>query len=270
MVRSTNIIDLALGMMAAVENLLRKVKTYFYRIMLLGYSCSKCVGQLTMVSDGKCRCDSCGYEFDPTIEFQRCSGCGGKVELIVRRYQCRKCGADVNSRFLFDGLVFDPEYFQAKMAESRQRKKEQRESVCQMLAESRSDSLMLEAGDLGAVPGLVDALNGLTRDIDESIQVELKTLFDIDKYQAHVNMYLSSEPTNLREIPPLINNSRLDLIWRFVAIIFLAHDGFAEIQQENQTIWVTKHETDGEGQGIFGKLEEVDGIEGSLGRVEAG
>jgi hypothetical protein len=38
---------------------------------------------------------------------------------------------------LFDGLVFDTDYFRQKMVESRQRKREQRERVRQMLAEIR-------------------------------------------------------------------------------------------------------------------------------------
>ena len=37
---------------------------------------------------------------------------------MVRRYQCGQCGAEIRSRFLFDGLVFDAEYFRQKMAES--------------------------------------------------------------------------------------------------------------------------------------------------------
>jgi len=268
MVKQINIIELALGMMAAVEDLLRKVRIYFYSIMLLGYSCPKCEGQLTMAAEGRCRCDSCSYELDPTIQFQRCSGCGGKVELKVRRYQCRKCGADVNSRFLFDGLVFSREYFQEKMAESRQRKKEQQEQVRQMLAESRSDSLMLEAGDLGSVPGLIEALNGLTQGIDENVLVELKSKFDLQRYQDHIGQYISDEPVNLREIPAIIENSRLDLIWRFVAVIFLEHQCMVDIQQQEQNIWVSKY-ADRQRQDIFGEIEENNGLEESMGRIEA-
>ena len=261
MVKQINIIELASGMMTAVENLLRKVKMYFYSIMLLGHSCPKCEGQLTMAAEGRCCCDNCGYEFDPTIQFQRCSGCGGKVVLRIRRYQCRKCGADVNSRFLFDGLVFDPEYFQAKMAESRQRKNEQRERVRQMLAECRSNPLMLEAGDLGSVPGLVEALNGLTQGIDENVLVELKSKFDLQQYQDHICQYISEEPVNLRDIPAIIENSRLDLIWRFVAVIFLEHQHMVDIRQQGQIIWVSKH-ADRQGQDIFGETEEINGLEG--------
>ena len=55
-----------------------------------------------------------GTGFDPTIAFQRCTACDGRIGLQIRRYRCRKCGSEVVSRFLFDGLVFNAEYFRAE------------------------------------------------------------------------------------------------------------------------------------------------------------
>jgi predicted RNA-binding Zn-ribbon protein involved in translation (DUF1610 family) len=72
-----------------------------------------------MVSKGKRRCVSCGRQLDPTRAFQRCPVCDGVPVLRVRRYECRDYGGDIESRFLFDGLAFDAEYFRAKMAESQ-------------------------------------------------------------------------------------------------------------------------------------------------------
>ena len=241
--RSMNIIALAFDMAKAVEVLIEKAKRYFYSVMLIGYRCPECNGRLEMIGEGQCRCNSCNHDFDPTIEFQRCSSCGGLIKLIVRRYQCRTCEANINSRFLFDGLVFDRDYFRTKMLESRQRKSTLRESVRQMLAEGRSDPLALEAGDLNSVPGLVEALNSLTSGLEESILVEWKEKFDMNRYQDHVREYIGTEPVNLREIPPLIENLRLDLIWRFIAIIFLAQTGGIEVQQEKEEILVAKVET---------------------------
>jgi len=136
--RAMNIRQLAYEMAEAVEAFLQKARRFFYSVMLIGHRCPKCSGSLVMVSEGKCRCVSCGKEFDPTVAFQRCSECGGVPVLRVRRYQCRDCGSDIISKFLFDGHVFDPGYFRQRMAESRQRKQKQRERVRQMLAESRS------------------------------------------------------------------------------------------------------------------------------------
>ena len=147
---------MAFRMMVAVEHLVQKVMRYFYCIMLLGNFCPHCKGQLTMVSESTCRCGGCGYTFDPTVQFQRCSACGGQLRLKIRRYQCKKCGADVQSRFLFDNLIFDRDYYQQKMVESRKRKEQKREEIRKMLAESRSDPLLLETSDLHSVPGLIE------------------------------------------------------------------------------------------------------------------
>ena len=235
-----NIIGLAFGLKAAVEELQQKAKQFFYSVMLLGRACPKCKGILTMVSEGRCHCDRCGYKFDPTIQFQQCLDCGGKVTLQVRRYHCQQCNRDITSRFLFDGLVFNREYFATRMAESRRCRKERHERVQTLLAESRSNPLRLGEIDLGSSPGLIDALKHLTGDLEEPRQLESKVLFDLNRYQAHIATYLNSEPLNLRDIPSIIDNSRLDLIWRFVALIFLAHYGQVDIQQENGQIRVAK------------------------------
>ena len=83
--------------------------------------------------------------------------------------------------------------------------------------------------------------------------------------QAHIQDF----PVNLSEIPPLSENLRKDLIWRFIAVIFLAHAGIVDVVQNRQDILVIKHETNRERQDVPGELEEADGIEGSVGGVEA-
>jgi hypothetical protein len=54
------------------------------------------------------------------------------------------------------------------------------------------------------------------------------------------------------DIPPLEENARLDRIWRFIAIIFMAHFGQISLLQEGQVITVRRNETDREGQEIPG------------------
>jgi hypothetical protein len=265
-----NIVTLAFDMAKAVEIFVRKARRFFYSVMLLGYRCPICRGLLVMVAEGVCRCNKCGYELDPTFEFQRCSACGGTPILRVRRYQCKDCGGEITSKFLFDGLVFNAEYFRQKVTESRQRKKEQRERVKQMLAESRSTAISLDTADLDSVPGLVEALNNLTVGIETDFEIESRDEFNLKRYQDHIWAHIRDFPVSLDEIPPLSgDNTRKDLICRFIALIFMAHAGVVNIWQDGPDIMVIRNETNREGQGVFGESEEPDGIEGSVGRVEA-
>jgi hypothetical protein len=264
-----DIISLAFDMTAAVQKFVEKARRFYYWVMLLGYRCPKCNGSLIMVAEGKCRCNHCGDESDPTVTFQRCPVCGGTPVLRVRRYQCRNCGGDIASMFLFDGTAFDADYFRQKMAESRHRKKKQHERVRQMLAESRSSDLPLPPFDLNAVPGLVDALNGLTAGLAADFAVAPRDQFDLNRYERHIQGHIQHFPVSLSEIPPLSENARKDLIWRFIAVIFLAHTAIIDIWQDGQDIMVIKHEADTEGCGVPGEFEQADRFERSTGGIEA-
>jgi len=236
-----NIIQLAFNMTDTVGLLVQKAKKFFYNVMLFGYRCPKCNGSLAMIAEGVCKCNSCELEFDPTVEFQQCSNCGGKPVLKVRRYCCKDCGSDIRSKFLFNGLVFDRQYFKTRMAKSRQRKKEQRERVRQMPAESRSSKLPMEAVDFNTVPSLVDALNSLTSGLDADFEITSHEEFDMKRYESHIEAHIQDFAINLLDIPPLSENARKDLIWRFIAAIFLAHTGIVDIWQEDSNIMVIKH-----------------------------
>ena len=56
---------------------------------------------------------------------------------------------------------------------------------------------------------------------------------------------VSSNGSNEGQLPR--ENTRKDLIWRFIAVIFLAHIGVVDIWQEGQDIMVVKHEVNGKG-----------------------
>lgn len=236
-----SIIDLAFKMADAAERFVEHARRFFYAVILSDYSCIKCGGSLEMIKEGRCRCGSCRYECDPTVAFQQCSICGGRAALQIRRYHCKNCGIEIHSHFIFDTLPFEAEYFRLKMIESRRRKKEQLENVRQMLAQSRSLPVSHEASDLNSVPGLVEALNWLTNGVDEAMLLELKNRFDLQKYEDHVLQFLGDEPMNLRDIPPIIDDLKRDLIWRFVAVIFLEHFRQVTVVQEQSTIWVAKY-----------------------------
>jgi hypothetical protein len=265
-----NIIRLAFRLLARVTAFSQQARRFYYAVMLAGRACSECgSSRLEMLGEGECRCRACRHEFDPTLAFDRCSSCGGKLVLRVRHYQCGACGIQVASRFLFDGLVFDAEYFRRRMAESRRRRKDLRDRVREMLAASRSQTLLPEACDLGAVPGLAEALDSMVAASSRALRWVPGEAFDLGRYQSHVLDHIGPFALSMEEIPPLTESARKDRIWRFIAIIFMAHAGLIRVWQEGQSIMVMQHETDGEGQDISGALETVDGLEGPLGRVEA-
>ena len=263
-----DIIKQAFCLIEAVTGFAGRARKLYYAVVLLGHSCPKCDGKLVMLGEGLCRCGSCKAKFDPTVVFQRCNVCGGRAVLRLRRYRCQECGNDISSRFLFDGLVFNKEYFRQKMAESRQQRKQQRERVRKMLAESRSLNLQLPVADLSAVPGLEQALNGLTADLTELVPWAPQEGFDLKRYQSHIQAHIQDFPISLEEMPPL-ENTRKDRIWRFIAVIFMAHAGIINIWQDGHNIMVIKRETDRKGQDVFGEIEETDGLARPIGRAQA-
>jgi hypothetical protein len=139
-------------------------------------------------------------------------------------------------------MVFDQEYFRQRMAESRQRKQERRLQCRRKVVEERSGQVDVPSADIQSVPGLVDALNQLSSGIDLAPLLPLCKGFDLNRYQAHILAHIEDDEERFDTIPPLDPDRRLDRIWRFIAIIFLAHAGQVEIQQEGQTITVRRHE----------------------------
>jgi hypothetical protein len=170
---------------------------------------------------------------------------------------------------VFDGLVFDAGYFRRKMAEHRERKREQTERVRQMLAESRSGAIQPLPVDLSAIPGLAVALNSLVSEHEVPFAWQRRSNFDLARYESHVQAHIGPMALTLDEIPPLGKDRRLDRIWRFIAIVFLAHAGVLHVWQDGPDVMVIQREADRKGQDVPGDFEEADGIEGSMGGVEA-
>jgi ssDNA-binding Zn-finger/Zn-ribbon topoisomerase 1 len=204
-----------------------------------------------MIGESRSRCTGCGSCLDPTVAFQRCPECGGQLRLRIRRYRCVRCGADVHSRFVFDGRVFDAAYYRKAMAESRRRRHEQRALAASTVRDNRSESLQPPVLDLASIPGLLVALDGLAGSARAEMLAPLCDDFDLKRYERHVQAHIGPIAVCFEEIPVLGENARKDRIWRFVAIIFLAHAGLIEVHQEEGTIWVSKH-VDRERQGIHG------------------
>jgi hypothetical protein len=231
---------LAMQLTEAVSALVGRVRELYYAVILLGHACPACDGPLVMIAESRCRCEACGLSFDPTVAYQRCSDCAGPVRLRIRRYQCRRCGADVRSRFVFDGHVFDAAYFRDRMAESRERKRKAQELYRARAIADRSAALEPPPLDLDSVPGLLKALNQLTSLPDLVEQFREKKGFDLDRYQRHIEAHIGPIEVCFEDLPPLSESPRLDRICRFVAIIFMEHAGVIVLEQEGHTIWLRR------------------------------
>jgi len=144
---------------------------------------------------------------------------------------------------VFEGLVFDAAYFRQKMTESRQRSRERRERVRQMLAESRSGALNTGAADLGSIPGLVTALNSLSAGEAMALDLATQPAFNLQRYEGHLRAHIGPEALCFDDIPRLDEDRRRDRIWRFVALIFMTQAGAIDMWQEGRDIMVVQHET---------------------------
>ena len=247
----------------AIERLINRARTFFYEVVLSGHTCPDCDAGLIMLREGRCCCEGCGKAMDPTIQFQTCPACSGRLFLRLRRYACRRCGRDVPSRYLFDGKVFNAEYFRRKMAESRDRRRQRRRQDGERQRTRVSHAATVEPGriDLQRSPGLIDLLNQLVGQApDQAANSALARLaeeqFDLQRYQRHVLRVMqalaSDDEIAFRSIPPVTGrDNRLERIRLFIAVIFLAHAGTIDVRQgTNNHIWVSKRETQREGHSL--------------------
>jgi hypothetical protein len=260
-----DIVGLAFVLAETAVQLVARVRGFYYEVVLSGHDCPKCAGVLVMLQEGRCRCEACRHAFDPTIAFQECAACGGKPRLRIRRYECCRCGVEITSRFLFDGLVFDAAYFREKMAEHRERRREQQERIQHMLSASRSGTLEPGPASLEGLPDLLAVLNSLTAPTELAARLPPREAFSLQRYEAHVQAHLREIPITFDEIPPLSENTPYDRVWRFIAILFLAHAGAIRVWQEGPTILVILREADREGQAVPRDVEDAHGVEGIVG-----
>ena len=233
-----DIILMSRRLTGAVEQLVQRTRRVYYEVVLMGHTCPACGGTLAMIGESRCRCSGCGQDWDPTVEFQRCGNCGGVPRLRIRRYRCTRCGEDLASRFVFDGLVFDAEYFRSAVAASRARKRERRTAARLAAIENRSNALEAPELDLRSVPGLIEALNSMTGPPEIAFAAQAASTFDLRRYERHIQAHIHAIEINFDEIPQLVDRVRIDRIWRFIALIFLAHAGVVAIRQSGVRIMV--------------------------------
>lgn len=160
-----------------------------------------------------------------------------------------------------DDDKFDAEYYRQRMAEVRQRERERRmRRIAEVLASQSGDLVVDRPIELDTVPGLTEALDGF---VNTPIPLEVlrgfaaRSDFDLEGYQQHIVAHLGRFTTTFDAIPALIDNSHRDRIFRFIAMIFLAHAGRIELSQEGDRILMRKHEAYQQGRGVRRTTEEA-------------
>ena len=243
---------LGLVLIHAVAGFRQHARLFYYKAALLGHTCPSCSGALRMQGDNTAVCRRCKNSIDPTASFQCCERCGGSLRRKQTHYTCSLCGAPAPSRFAFDPIRFDQAYFAQKMRESRQRHSQHIARFQERLILSRSDRQYLsEMPDARDIPGLSEALDRmagmplpkeLIRRFLESPE------FDLERYRRHVLESIGICEVLFDEIAPLLEDVRRDRIFRFVAAVYMNHEGEIELFQQDEVLVVARNEPDPEGR----------------------
>ena len=215
-------------------------REYYFEVLLSSYRCPECNGRLQMTGQSQCAC-SCGKTFDPTLVFQQSPCCNDKLVRKTFHYACSRCHQTVPSRFLFDERLFDKAYFKEMMQESRDRARKKREEVGRLLAESRSDTLiLLQEPNLESIPGLSEALDSFIGTQIKLDHFSPNSGFRMNDYRSHILSVLGVGARLFSDIPALIEDRRRDRIWRFVTLVFMGQDGEVSLTQYGADLLVER------------------------------
>ena len=233
-------------LLSEVERVLRRVSVYrekakeFYlRVLLNGHRCPRCGETLSADGPGRCVCPS-GHSLDPTLAFQHSPCCHALLRKRICHYACGRCGRSVPSRFLFDERIFDAAYFRDRMRQSREERSARRRQLRCQAIDARSQSLAIEElPDIDDVPGLAQDLAefiGQAQATDDEFPgCSPQDVFDLARYQATIRDALSPEGSLFSELPTLGDNHRLDMVRRFMSLVFMEHVGDVALSPFGQT-----------------------------------
>jgi ribosomal protein S27AE len=231
---------------AKIDNYRLRARRFYYRVMLSRHDCPRCGGQLFSTGPSRAQCVSCEMTLDPTVHFQVSPCCGAKLVHKMLHYACGKCGRTVPSRFLFDEIAFDNNYFALKMQESRAHRRQRRREVAAMLAAARSEELQITAvEDLSLPSGLEKDLN----DFVESAPTVMLLMdftgeseFHMEQYRRFILSRLSDCFLRFTAFPPLCPNPRMDRTRRFTTLIFMEQAREVWLEQQGTEILVAPYE----------------------------
>ena len=224
-------------------------RSFYYSVMLTRYACPTCGSSLAMAGQSRCVCQN-GHGFDPTVAFQKSPCCRASLNRETFHYACSACNRTVPSLFLFDEKLFDRAYFRERMQSARQKAAEKRERVRKLLAESRSGTLEItETISLENIPGLLGDLDAFVSSgipDSESFRLETPSWLRLEQYRTHLLPMIGWSDTAFSRLTPLYGDEKADRIWRFIALVYMDHEGEVFLSEEEGGLWVRRvfHEAD--------------------------
>lgn len=138
----------------------------------------------------------------------------------------------------WDTLIRDPEYFAEAMRKAREEKKKRLERLRALIPRRQNweAPIATPGGQEGDANRFLDELLDEGRDVEipgRSLLawVRQRSDFDLQAIEEHILANIGANGTDLRELPPVMTDARLDLVFKFIAAIFLQHTGLVTIHQ---------------------------------------
>jgi hypothetical protein len=231
------------GILEYVYAYKERVRDFYFQVLLSQHACPTCGDALHMTDTSECSCQS-GHIFDPTVAFQPSPCCQARLIKKTFHYACSRCHETVPSRFLFDERVFDADYFREMMREHRDHVKSRREEIGRLLAESRSEALLLtEEPRMDTLPDFLQDLDAfiLGNPIPTGDAFELKGDFNMSAYRTHILSLLSHHTFRFSDISPLTDDDRRDRARRFITLVFMDNDREINLQQHGNDLLIRRH-----------------------------
>lgn len=161
----------------------------------------------------------------------------------------------MTSVYCFDAKLFDADYFREMMRQSRERRKLKSERLRRLLAESRSSPLTYaEKPSLDGLEGLENVLDewiGTRIPLETFLNISDRPPFEMDRYRRHILELVTGCIVRFDGVSRLIDDIRLDRIYRFIAVVFMQHNGEIMLQQtDNGEIVIMENESHRERQAV--------------------
>ena len=130
---------------------------------------------------------------------------------------------------------FAPEYFAEKMKQAREDKRLRLERLRNLIPPRGNYEEVLPECTKN-VSSFIDEIININGLIFPSDLASLKNYFkksdyDFDLFKTKLIGMLHKEDQELRELPAILDNPKIDLIFKFITLIHLAHSGLIRIKQ---------------------------------------